>query len=76
MKLINSRGRVLLEVEKARVVNDSVIYIYSGPGCGGCVDKQGLDETIRYIKLDNPSAKTVGFLPVPSGTPIVSHHNH
>ena len=72
MKLINSRGRILLEVESCRIVNGNPIYIYSGPGCGGCVDRKGLDATVAHIQMDAPSAKRVGALPEPTGAPIIT----
>lgn len=73
MKLINSRGRLLLEVYAAEVVNPTqgldgrivaeVFYSYRGPGIGGYGPLMQLDNTIRSIIADNPSAKRVGLLP-------------
>lgn len=71
MKLINSRGRTLLEVTSATAFFDNtgtldrVLYTYTGDGCGGYVDIVGLHRTIEAIKLDAPSAKLIGLLPHP-----------
>ena len=69
MKLINSRGRVILEVTDATAAGvDSrgfygVLYSYTGPGIGGCVDIVGLQRKIECCKLDEPSGRVVGTLP-------------
>ena len=70
MKIINSRGRVLLEVHSAIViVRDSglfdIVYQYRGPGIGGTAGRMVLHEKMESIKEKNASAKTVGFLPKP-----------
>jgi hypothetical protein len=64
MKVINSRGRVLLEVTGASHSEKyGVLYTYRGDGCGGNVTEAGLKLTIATIKLDAPSAKVIGALP-------------
>jgi hypothetical protein len=73
MKVINSKGRVLLEVTGAVSSGfakdgsgfENVTYSYRGPGMGGNVDIVGLHRTIECVKLDNPSAKIEGLLPEP-----------
>jgi hypothetical protein len=65
MKVINSRGRVLLEVTKAVDCNHAILYAYRGDGRGGYVDAVQLAHTINYIKMDHPSAKVIGELPKP-----------
>ena len=72
MKLVNSRGRVLLEVYGATAIDidskgflDPVMYQYRGEQCGGNVRIEGLHATIEAIKADNPSAKLIGLLPEP-----------
>ena len=66
MKVLNSRGRVLLEVTGAYVGPHGVTtYMYRGDGCGGCVTRDQLEQTIHFIKLDQPSAKVSGQLPEP-----------
>ena len=71
MKLINSRGRVLLEVTGAHAQGMDarglygVTYIYIGDGCGGNVPLEQLHKTIEFIKMDAPSSKLVGLLPEP-----------
>ena len=72
MKLINSRGRTLLEVysASAKGIDDrglyDTVYNYQGPGIGGTVDIVGLHATIKHIRMDSPSAKLVGGLPEPT----------
>ena len=72
MKLVNSRGRVLLEVVSAHAAGIdehgfiATTYQYRGDGCGGNVDLVGLHRTINCIRLDCPSAKLVGLLPNPT----------
>ena len=72
MKLINSKGRVLLEVYAAHAKGldacgfYGVTYQYRGPGCGGNVDLAGLHDTIKHVQMDAPSAKLSGFLPEPT----------
>lgn len=69
MKVINSRGRVLLEVTNATahsVPLDRVLYSYRGEGCGGYVDLCGLHHAIETIKADAPSARVIGELPEPT----------
>lgn len=73
MKIVNSRGRVLLTVTACRryVHRDGsearTVYDYSGPGMGGCnVDLTSLHRTIAALKLDCPSARAVGLLPNPT----------
>lgn len=73
MKLVNSKGRLLLEVYSAEVVNPTtglygrtvaeVFYSYRGPGIGGYGPLMQLDRTIRTVIADYPSAKRVGLLP-------------
>ena len=65
MKVINSRGRVLLEVLKAVDCPHAILYRYAGDGCGGYVDAVQLAQTIHYIQMDNPSAKVIGTWPKP-----------
>lgn len=72
MKLVNSKGRVLLEVCGATAdgldANGAlfgVMYQYRGHGISGNVSIVSLNATIEAIKLDNPSAKLSGLLPEP-----------
>lgn len=68
MKLINARGRVLLEVTSAAwtdEVGSAVMYSYRGDGVGGCNFIEGVHRLIECIKSDAPSAKLVGTLPEP-----------
>jgi hypothetical protein len=71
MKLVNSRGRVLLEVTAAHATGIDergfigVTYSYDGDGRGGNVTLVQLGRTIEAIIADNPSAKLVGYLPKP-----------
>lgn len=71
MRVVNSRGRVLLEVTGCMATGIDAhgiigaMYQYTGPGMGGNVDLAGLHETIGYIKADHPSVKVEGFLPQP-----------
>ena len=72
MRLINSRGRVLLEVTSCvRYVRPdgselNTLYSYTGDGCGGNTTLAGLHQTIKAIQCDAPSAKLTGLLPNPS----------
>ncbi len=73
MTIVNSRGRVLLEVYAAEAVNPTqglygrtvaeVFYSYRGPGIGGYGPLMQLDRTIKTIIADSPSAKRIGLLP-------------
>jgi hypothetical protein len=64
MKVINSRGRVLLEVRDARTLPDGrVFYSWRGDGCGGYGPREHLERTIATIKADAPSARVIGTLP-------------
>ena len=71
MKLVNSRGRIILEVYAATAagIDDrgfyGVLYSYRGPGIGGRVDIVGLQRKIECCKLDEPSGRIVGLLPAP-----------
>lgn len=71
MKLINSRGRIILEVTGATAQGVDanglygVLYSYTGPGIGGCVDIVGLHRKIEICKLDEPSGRIIGELPEP-----------
>lgn len=71
MKLVNSRGRVLLEVTGATAKGIDAggfvdtTYQYTGDGCGGNATLVGLHNTIKAICMDAPSAKLVGMLPTP-----------
>ena len=71
MKLINSRGRTILEVTGATAqgVDErglyGVMYSYTGPGIGGYVDIVGLHRKIEVCKSDEPSGKLIGLLPDP-----------
>ncbi len=75
MKLVNSKGKVLLEVVSATATIgkntygepcfDNVTYLYKGDGIGGNACLVNLHNTIQTIKLDCPSAKVIGFLPNP-----------
>ncbi len=71
MKLVNSRGRVILEVTKAelnpnpRPGGAAILYTYTGGGMGGYTDLPNLLRKIEYVKLDHPSAREVGELPKP-----------
>jgi hypothetical protein len=68
MKLINSKGRTLLEVTDARVVDyqgkPTVFYSYRGEisGYGPLASLHGV---IGAILADNPSGRSIGFLPRP-----------
>lgn len=71
MQVINSRGRVLLEVyagdfdgfmEDGTGVKDEM-YSYRGPGMGGYGPLTQVHRAIQTIKADHPSAKVVGLLP-------------
>lgn len=82
MKLINSKGRVLLEVYAATAYGldangalCGVMYQYRGPGIGGNVSIVNLNNTIETIKLDAPSARLSGFLPEPVQTPKPKEKN-
>lgn len=76
MKVVNRRGRVLLEVTRADVVNRhldlngrtvaDLVYTYKGPGIGGYGPLLQLHRTIHTIQADCPSAKVVGLLPEPT----------
>lgn len=68
MKVVNSRGRVLLEVTKAETIpaTGETFYSYSGDSCGGYGPRSQLDQMIATIKSDAPSAKVIGTLPCPS----------
>jgi hypothetical protein len=72
MKLVNSRGRVILEVTGATAAGiDSrglygVLYSYTGPGIGGLQDLAGLQRKIEVCKMDEPSGRIVGTLPQPT----------
>ena len=63
MKLINSRGRVLLDVYAAEMVGDTILYLYADRTCGGCTDAIGIARNIRAVHRDNPGAREVGALP-------------
>lgn len=64
MKVVNSRGRVLLEVTGIfETQNGETMYRYAGDGMGGIVPLEGLKRTIECVRLDAPSAKIVGELP-------------
>ena len=70
MKIVNSRGRVLLEVTRAVAIDiagktwpGDIFYCYSGDGLGGYGPLAQLHRTIQAIKTDNPSARIVGVLP-------------
>ena len=73
MQIVNNRGRVLLEVYAAEVVQPSsglygrthaeIFYSYRGPGLGGFGPLMQLDRTIRTVIADHPSAKRIGLLP-------------
>lgn len=69
MKLINSRGRIILEVTDATAQGVDarglygVMYSYTGPGIGGYTDIVGLQRKIECCKLDEPSGRVVGLLP-------------
>ena len=64
MKLINSRGRVLLEVTSATASDEyGIIYRYKGDNCGGYTTEYELMKTIKCIQSDAPSARLVGVLP-------------
>lgn len=61
IKVLNSRGRILLEVTE--VVEDAThgrLYTFKGEGCGGLLPRSGLESLIACIKLDAPSAHVVG----------------
>jgi len=66
MKLVNSRGRVLLEVHDARFVAAGIVfYSWRGPGLGGYGPLESLQRIVEVVKLDAPSAKVIGLLPEP-----------
>ena len=71
MKVINRRGRVLLEVTGATAEGvDSkglfgVLYHYQGVGCGGSVPLEHLHKRIEFTIANHPSGKVVGVLPEP-----------
>lgn len=72
MKIVNSRGRVLLSVTKADAHGirpdgalTNVLYTYSGESCGGYALIQNLRQVIRFIFENNKSAKAIGLLPTP-----------
>lgn len=68
-KLVNSRGRTLLEVTSASMVEyqgaPCVFYSYKGDGCGGYGPIDSLNAMVRTIQADAPSARIVGQLPTP-----------
>ena len=72
MRLINSRGRVILEVTSASAEGIDergfygVLYSYTSPGIGGRVDLVGLQRKIECYKSDEPSGHLVGKLPEPT----------
>ena len=74
MRLVNSRGRVLLQVVGAsrQGINGRTIYVYRGDGCGGHVNLETLHQTAAAITTDSPSAHWVGYLPEPEILPAVS----
>jgi hypothetical protein len=71
MKLINSRGRTILEVYDATAQGVAgsglfgILYSYRGPGIGGNVDIIGLQRKIECCRMDEPSGRIVGELPQP-----------
>jgi hypothetical protein len=76
MKLVNSRGRVLLHVTSADadlvpapnggLMFANTLYTYKGEGMGGYTDLVNLHRTIACVTSDNPSAKLEGLLPEPT----------
>lgn len=72
LQVINSRGRLLLEVYRADVVPadaymnaGAIHYSYRGDGCGGCGPREAIERTIAIVKSDAPSAKVIGEWPIP-----------
>jgi len=63
MKLVNSRGRVLLEVYDARTIGADVFYSWHGPGLGGYGPLVQLHRAIETVKADAPSTRVIGLLP-------------
>ena len=66
MKMINSKGRVLMQVTRADSVAGRTLYTYTGDGIGGYTDWDGLQRTIATVKADAPSARVVGTVPLPN----------
>ena len=71
MKLINSRGRVILEVISATAQGIDkrgfygVLYARKTRTAMRLVSLCNLNQAIDYAKSNNPGAKLVGFLPEP-----------
>lgn len=69
MKLVNSRGRILLEVTGARWLGtpfaSPLFYDYQGPGRCGCGPIESIQAEIAAVKVDSPSARLEGPLPAP-----------
>lgn len=59
-------------------VDDSVVTLYSQPGCGPCMgvsralDAQGISYTVRNVREDEAAAARVQELGY-TGTPVVEH---
>lgn len=65
MKVINARGRTLLEVTAAQFYQGRVTYSYRGDGFGGTTYAEGIQAQVNIIKGYSKSAKVVGTLPEP-----------
>ena len=67
MQVINSRGRVLMEVTRQyrnHVQDESQFdYVQPGNGAGYGLSIVEIDRAIRLLKADIPSAQVHGFLP-------------
>lgn len=67
LRVINSRGRVLLEVYDVRTVNyrggNVPFYSCRGDGCGGYGPAESVASMVATMLADAPSGRVVGELP-------------